>query len=154
MKHPYGPRFRVLHWCSDQMLNNALADMDLTSSQGRILGYLAHHAEAPCSRDLEEHFQLSHPSISGTLSRMEKKDFIEFRPDPEDLRIKRIHLLPKGVQCHEKIGQILRDMEKQITEGFTEEEQALFSAFLDRAITNMGGCPFPPPQKEEPKEND
>ena len=154
MKHHYGPRFRVLHWCSDQLLNDALADMDLTSSQGRILGYLSRHEDAPCARDLEEHFQLSHPSISGTLSRMEKKGFIEFRPDPADHRCKRIFLLPKGVQCHEQIGRIIHSMEERTIQGFTPEEQELFSALLDRAITNLGGCPFPPPPKEEPKKND
>ena len=152
LKHPYGPRFRVLHWCSDQLLNNALADMNLTSSQGRILGYLAHHADAPCARDLEEHFQLSHPSISGTLSRMEKKDFIEFRPDPADRRCKRIYILPKGLACHERMEQAIARIEQQTVAGFTPEEQAQFSRFLDRAIRNMGVSPCKHFHKEEPQE--
>lgn len=156
LKHHYGPRFRVLHWCTDQLLNDALADMDLTSSQGRILGYLSHHAQAPCPRDLEEHFHLSHPSISGTLSRMEKKGFIEFRPDPADHRCKRIYILPKGMECHTRIEQNIDMNEARVVQDFTPEEQELFSQFLNRAITNLGGCPPcpPPDKKEEPKAND
>ena len=39
--------------------------------------------------------------------------------------------------------------EQQILRGFTPEEEALFSQFLNRAMTNMGGSPCPPPFKEE-----
>ena len=98
MKHYYSPRFRLLHWCSDQILNDALAQMDLTASQGRIMGYLAHQPQPPCARDIEDHFHLSHPSVSGTLSRMEKKGFIALRPDDRDRRCKRIYILPKGME--------------------------------------------------------
>lgn len=136
----------MLHWCTDQLLNDALADMDLTSSQGRILGYLAHE-EAPCPRDLEEHFHLSHPSVSGTLSRMEKKGFIEFRPDPADHRCKRIYMLPKGIQCHEQIGQNIQTIEARVVRDFTPEETELFSQLLNRALDNLGGPSCPPNPK-------
>ena len=52
----FGPRFRLLHWCHDQILNDALAKMDLTAAQGHIMGYLARREEAPCSRDIEEKY--------------------------------------------------------------------------------------------------
>ena len=152
MKHYYGPRFRLLHWCNDQILNDALAQMDLTASQGRIMGYLAHRAQPPCSKDIEEHFRLSHPSVSGTLSRLEKKGFIAFRPDEHDRRCKRIHILPKGVACHEQIEQVISGIEQQVVAGFTSAEQAEFSKLLDRAIQNMGVNPCKPFHKEEHSE--
>ena len=34
--------------------------------------------------------------MSGILSRLEKKGFIELRPDPADKRCKRIYVLDKG----------------------------------------------------------
>lgn len=150
MKHHFGPRFRILHWCNDQILSDALAQMDLTASQGRIMGYLAHHtAHPPCARDIEDHFHLSHPSVSGTLSRLEKKGFIEFRPDEHDRRCKRIHILPKGIACHEKIEQTIAAIEQQVVSDFTPEERALFSQYLERAIQNMGASPCKPFSKEE-----
>ena len=150
LKH-FGARFRILHCCTDQIMNEALAQMDLTSSQGLIVGYLVRRAEAPCSRDLEEHFHLSHPSVSGTLNRLEKKGFLELRPDPEDRRCKRIYLLPKGMECHQQIVSTITQIEQRITQDFTPEEQAQFSAFLDRAIQNMGGIPCQPDRKEDSK---
>ena len=41
MKKHYGHRLRILHHCMDQAMTNALADMDLTAAQGRIMGYIA-----------------------------------------------------------------------------------------------------------------
>ena len=149
MRPHYGPRFRALHWCTRQIMTSALAEMDLTSAQGHIMGFIARQSTPPCSRDIEEAFHLSHPTVSGTLSRMEKKGFIEFRPDETDRRCKRIYILPKGYACHERIEQIIRHTEQQVVQDFTAEEQAQFSRFLDRAISNMGGNIHPPAFKEE-----
>ena len=149
MKWHFGPRFRILHCCTDQILNDALAKMDLTSSQGRIIGFIARQSEAPCCRDLEQHFHLSHPSISGTLSRLEKKGFLEARPDSEDHRLKRLYLLPKGQECHQQIQATIQSMEDRIVRDFTPEEQELLSQLLNRALANIGGNPCPSKPKEE-----
>jgi len=151
LKPLFGHRLRLLHWCTDQTMTQALASMELTAAQGRIIGYLAHRETPPCSRDLEEQFQLSHPTVSGLLNRLEKKDFVELRPDPEDRRCKRIFLLEKGWQCHELIHRTISDNEERLVSDFTEEEKAQFSRLLDRAITNMGGSPCQRRSKEETK---
>lgn len=149
MKRYFGPRFRALHWCTEQTITNDLAKMDLTASQGQILGYIARAKEPPCARDIEEFFQISHPTVSGTLSRLEKKGFIVFRADPTDRRCKRICILPKGEECHAAIAKTLWDMEEKIVADFTPEEQAQFSHLLDRAIHNMGGGMCCHKKKEE-----
>ena len=150
----YGHSIRVLHWCTDQVITNALAQMDLTAAQGPILGYLSRRKMPPCSRDIEEEFHLSHPTVSGLLSRLEKKGFIELRLDPEDRRCKRIFILEKGRQCNDRIRQAIQESEAQMLQGFTEEEKMLFDAFLKRAITNMGGSPCRKTHDEESDKHD
>ena len=129
-----------------------MENLELTGAQGHIMAYLAHTKTPPCPRDLEAEFRLTHPTVSGLLSRLEQKGFIELRTDPEDRRVKRIYVLEKGRQCHEVMHQTLLENEQRIVAGFTPEEQELFSAFLQRAIRNMGGDPTPRRFKEEPKE--
>ena len=136
-KH-YGPLLRMLHSCTNQSMTNALEEMELTAAQGHIMGFLARSKTPPCSRDIEEAFHLSHPTVSGLLSRLEKKGFIEFRTDEQDRRCKRIHVLPKGSQCHETMRQHIQETEKRLVENFTPEEQAQFFDFLERALVNMG----------------
>lgn len=153
----YGRRFRLLHWAVDQAMTNALAQMDLTAAQGHIMGYLAHQDAPPCPKDLEEAFHLSHPTVSGLLSRLEKKDFIALRPDPQDRRCKRIYIMPKGQACNQTMHQTILDIENRLVESFTSQEQAEFTRLLDMAIHNMGAdqcCRKAHHEKEEPNEND
>ena len=89
-------------------------------------------------RDVEEAFQLSHPTVSGLLNRLEKKGFIVLQSDPADRRCKRICLLPKGKECLCVMGRTVRQIEAQMVQGFTPQEQEQFSCLLDRAIENMG----------------
>lgn len=149
MQKHYGHRFRVLHSCTDRIMTEALAQMDLTSSQSRIVGFLARQPQPPCCRDIEEFFHLSHPSVSGILSRLEKKGFLIFQPDPADHRCKRIRLSPKGMECHQQIILTIDNIEQRIVQDFTAEEKELFSQFLDRAMLNMGCGPCQPSKKEE-----
>ena len=140
---------RILHWCTDQSMSNALETMELTAAQGHIMAYLAHQETPPCPRDIESAFQLSHPTVSGILARLEQKGFIQLRTDPEDRRCKRIYVLEKGLQCHELMHKTIQNNEKRIVDGFSPEEQELFGQLLQRAITNTGGSPCHPKHKED-----
>ena len=146
----YGHLIRILHWRTDQTITDTLEKMGLTASQGRVLGYVAHHPEPPCPRDIENDFHLSHPTVSGLLSRLEQKGFLQLRTDPEDRRCKRIYLLEKGKACQTQIHQRIHQHEAQLIQGFTPEEQAQFASLLQRAIENLGDCPSK--TKEEPNE--
>lgn len=141
MQKHFGPRLKLLHCRTDQAITCALAEMDLTAAQGHIMGYLSHRSAPPCPRDLEEAFHLSHPTVSGLLSRLEKKEFIQLRPDPNDKRCKRIYILEKGEACNQRIRDAIQVIEHQLIQGFSAEEQAMFTRLLDRAIDNMGGIP-------------
>ena len=147
----YGHLVRILHWCTDQIMSAALEEMDLTAAQGHIMDYLSSRQDPPCPRDLEEVFYLSHPTVSGLLSRLEQKGFIQQRKDPHDHRKKRIYILPKGIECDETMHQTINRIEEQMVQNFTQEEKEQFAGLLCRAITNMGGGPCQRLSKEEPK---
>jgi DNA-binding MarR family transcriptional regulator len=148
----YGHLIRILHSCTDQSMSNALADMELTAAQGHIMGFLAHSKEPPCPRDIEEAFRLSHPTVSGLLSRLERKDFIVLRTDEADRRCKRIFILPKGRECLDTMYKTILANEERVVKDFTEEEKELFARLLERAIGNMGGNPCKRRHKEETDE--
>ena len=152
MRTYYGHLARVLHACTDQTMTAALAQMELTAAQSHILCYITYRKNPPCARDIEEAFQLSHPTVSGILSRLEQKDFIEMRPDALDRRCKRIYIREKGLQLDEMMHQTVRSTEERMVQGFTEDEKAQFADLLRRAIDNMGGNPCKRKHKEESQE--
>ncbi len=118
-------------------MNRKLQELDLTNAQGHAICFLTRAAEPPCARDIESTFGLSHATVSGILSRMESKGFIEVRPDPTDRRIKRLCLLDRGTACSVSIARHVEESERIMTEGFTADELAQFRAYLSRAISNL-----------------
>ena len=115
---------------------------ELTPAQSHVLHYLVEHrAQCPGPRDVEEFFSLTHPTVSGILSRLEAKGFVSFRTDRDDRRCKRIHVSEKALTCDGQIHDYIEALEKQMVQDFTPEEQAQFSSLLDRAIQNLGGEP-------------
>ena len=147
----YGHLIRILHWCTDQMMTDALDKLDLTAAQGRLMAFLAHRGEQPTyAKDVEAEFHLSHPTVSGLLSRLEQKGFLELKTDPNDRRSKRIVISEKGMASHERMHSVIMDNESRIVQGFSEDEKAQFAQFLHRAIENVRpdtGCQ----KKEETK---
>lgn len=150
MNH-YGHLVRVLHCAASQAMTAALEEWGLTSAQGRIIGFLAHQPKPPCAKDIEAEFHLSHPTVSGLLSRLEKKEYVEFRPDERDGRCKRIHLLPKGWECNDQIYQSILENEERIVRGFSQQERQQFAEFLTRSIRNMNSDPDFHFQEEDTK---
>ena len=145
----YGHLLRILHWCTDQAMTSALEKMDLTASQGHIMGFLSRQPAPPCPRDIEEAFHLSHPTVSGLLSRLEQKGFIQLQTDPADRRCKRIYICQKGHECHQTMHQTILSTEACLVQDFTPEEKEQFARLLQRAIANMGAAPCQFSSKEE-----
>lgn len=141
MQVHYGHLARLLHFCMDQALTSAVENMELTAAQGRIVGFLMHSPEPPCPRDIELAFHLSHPTVSGLLSRLEQKGFLELRTDPQDRRCKRIYILPKGIEILDRMHLAIGEIEERIVQDFTPEEREQFARLMRRAIHNMGGSP-------------
>ena len=132
-----GHSIKKLHFLMEQAINQRLLELDLTSAQGHVIGFLRRSKEPPCAKDLETAYGLSHATVSGILSRMEAKGFIEQRPDSRDRRVKRIFLLERGLACSQSIWQHIEESERIMSAGFSPEEQAQLRTFLSRAISNL-----------------
>ena len=62
----------------DKHMNEGLKKYDLTKSQRDVLGYLHFtDKEVVIQKDIEEHFHISNPTVTGILNRLEQKGFIE-----------------------------------------------------------------------------
>lgn len=143
----YGRQFHMISCAMRQRMDQTLASMELTSAQGHIMGYLAHCQQPPCARDIEQDFHLSHPTVSGLLARLEKKEFITQQPDPQDKRRKLIYIMPKGKACNEAMDAVIADNDNRLLSGFSQEERCQFQALLARALGNVSQGQFIP--KEE-----
>lgn len=138
-QHRYGYKIKQVSRGFEKVINSFYAGMDLTFAQGMTLRYLSNHRNEPAyAKDLERHFELSHPTVSGILQRLEAKGFITLAPEKQDRRCKRIVLTQRALDNHEHICATMGELEQTLVSGFSEEEQEQFWSLLCRAAQNVG----------------
>ncbi len=115
----------------DRQANKNLQCCRLTRAQAHLLMVLNHAGERGHSlKELEKYFQVSQPTIVGTVSRLEKKGLISSFQDPENRRGKWVRLTPTGAdRCYAAHGG-MEKMDAFLVSGLTEEEQAEFHRLL------------------------
>jgi MarR family transcriptional repressor of mepA len=75
--------------------NLVLKDYGITVKQGRFLGFLHENKGIETSqKDLQEHFEISHPTTVGIIKRLEQKNLITTRFDEINRRNKIVELAP------------------------------------------------------------
>ena len=141
-----GHRVRILSQAIRQAIDRKLCDLDLTGQQSFIIRYLSERqGEVVYPKDIERRFNLTHPTVSGLLQRLEGKGFIVCEPDPDDRRYKRVTLTPPARECQQEICRHIHAMEQTMTAGMTEAEIGTLISLLDRATANLSA----EQQKEE-----
>ena len=145
-------------------LSNAIAQdmrqnseqLGLTSSQGMFLHHLWFRQEKlgvpTFAKDLEEFFDIKHPTVSGILQRMEAAGFVEFQASEADRRCKAILLTPKAMELHVETERHIQQTEARLVSGMSEAEILEFRRLLRLAADNLDVChkpTIPETQKEE-----
>ena len=133
-----GMRVRILSQTIHTAIDRKLTALGLTGQQSFVLRFLSEHTGEPVyARDIEKRFNLTHPTVSGILQRLESKGFISILPDPDDRRCHRIALTDKGRRCQQDIQAHIDAMERAMTNGMTDAEQAQLHDLLARLTDNL-----------------
>ena len=133
-----GPRLRHLNLLLRANMDRKFTSLDLTGTQSFILRHLsACGQEAVYPKDIEKRFNLTHPTVSGILQRMEAKGFITITPDPDDRRCKMLHTTEKADRCQKEVCSYIGQLETVMMDGMTETEKDTFLRCLDRVISNL-----------------
>ena len=133
-----GPRLKSLCNALAQAANRSAEEAGLTGAQAFMMDYIARH-QPLYARDLERHFRLRHPTVSGIVQRLEGKGFLVCAPEETDRRCKRLWLTEQGQQANSLAVQRLKQVEQALANGFTAQEQREFSRLLDKAIESLAG---------------
>lgn len=119
---------KTIHNATVKHANNMLKQENVTMSQLRFLIYLHEHPdEKVTSKTFETLFSLSQPTVVGTLSRLQAKDYVELRKDERDKRVKNIYLTKAGSDCCERANISRLEMQAQTMSSLSfEETKALY----------------------------
>lgn len=131
-----GAKINLISKILRRRFNQLANDEGLFSGQQHII-LLLKHGEGLTVSQVAEVIGVAPATASVSIKRMEKAGFIEKRSDEVDARITKLYLTSKGKAIPDKIREKINEQEKFITNGFTDEEVALFTEFLERALKNL-----------------
>lgn len=111
---------------------------NLTSFQFWVLSFLFRESDRELfQRDVEAEFNIRRSTASELLKTMEANGLIRRVPVDYDARLKKIVTLPYAEEIRRQLDVQVERTEKQLTEGFTEEEMAQFYDFIRRFKENL-----------------
>jgi len=121
----------------------AFAAVDLTPSQYFIL-FRVKCGAATSSAELARAMGVLPQSMTELLAPLEKRGAIVRRPDPANNRILRIELTPAGIRLFEKGTEIAVRMERELLEGFQEQDLLTLRRLFGDLIASAEAHSFHP----------
>jgi len=110
---------KQIFFMNQARLNEMFAEFGLTGTQTHILIYLFRSHENGCDvmqRDIEKAMDISNPTVTGILNRLENKGLIVRKTSEKDARIKHIVVTEKALE-----------LDKILRKKFAENDAALIS---------------------------
>ena len=122
---------KQIHLNSEKKLNREIGANGLTFSQFVILNYLSLNKDKTIyKKDIEKAVKLSHATTMGVLSRLYKKECIDFC-SVDDKRFQQVVLTSKGENLLNKIFGVFESHENFMCDIFSKEEyKTLFELLL------------------------
>ena len=104
-----------------------------------ILRDLGQKGELSAQRELADILQVSPATVAVSLKSLQRLGMIERHSDSTDQRRKRIALTPKGLHAVDTCLEVFRQVDQQMFQGFSQEEQQQLTAYHRRMLKNLGG---------------
>lgn len=108
-----------------------LSKYDITPAQYMILYHLWEE-DGLSPKRLAELSDLDASTITGLLTRMEKKDLIERKHSKNDRRAVNVYLTQRGSGLEDVILDVIEESNSEILKSLDKKEQALFKDYLNR----------------------
>lgn len=139
MEYPVGHLFKII---SDRLRAKANADKSmiknkLTLSQVRVLSFISDSGGNVTQKEIEEHLGVTHPTVVGIVSRMEKTGYLTCHFDKEDKRNKLVMLTEMASQISVQMHEEMMEREKHLLNGLSEQEIAELRRMLSIIYKNI-----------------
>ena len=131
---------RFVYFALEREKNQYFEQHNLTSSQGDILLFLGgayYHQRDVNQKNIEEHFHLTNPTVTGLLKRLEEKGFIDRKKSETDGRQKLISLTDQSIQVLEDFQAHKETIDQKLLQGIDGDEHALIIKQLKKLLRNL-----------------
>lgn len=128
---------KQVHILQEQRLNKKFERFGLTGAQTFTLVSLFKAREKNKKlnqKDLERILDISNPTVTGILNRLEAKDLIKRVPCKHDARIKYIEVTQKAIELDKEIRKTFKESEQELVSSLTPEEIDRLNEYLIKIL--------------------
>jgi MarR family transcriptional regulator, organic hydroperoxide resistance regulator len=115
-------QFAKTYQLSSRFLSQKVSELNLTSVQAMILGFLDMEDQITSS-ELGKRAELDSATLTGILDRLEAAEFIERRGNPDDRRSIHIHLTAKGKAMAREATRVIAAANTEFLQVLTETQK-------------------------------
>ena len=131
---------KVIHTAMRTEVNKRLIEKNITSSQMDVLVFIAN--EEKCKKeinqvDIERHFSLTNPTVTGLLNRLQEKKFIKRVQSKKDARFNSIILTKYGKEFIGYCYEDLLNFEEVLVGNLNGEERKELIRLLDKVLKSV-----------------
>ena len=120
-----------------RLLDKNVSKVGLHRCQHGVLLHLLHAKEAPTQKELAMALDISSAAMTKVLKRLEEDGYILRVAQENDLRCLRITLTEKGKSILEQSRALVEEVDKNMFNGFSEDELASFYECLNKIYLNL-----------------
>ena len=113
------------------------SEIGLTFSQVRVLHFLEHRNGRATQKQIEDHLNVSHPTVKGIVTRMEKSDFVRCYQDDKDRRNKYVELTDKARSVMSTLESGRKAKQESLVRGLSEAEIEEANRLLGIMLGNL-----------------
>ena len=135
-----GPLIKVCHQEIKKNIDHRLSVFDLTSTQLHTLIMILRNFKEDNKinqRDIEQYLEISNPTVTGILNRLESKKLVYRQQCMEDARVKYILPTKKAIELDKEIVAVFQDTDSYVLKGFETQETENLINYLNRIIDNL-----------------
>lgn len=117
--------------------DNSLKESGLTISQTRVMQIIHEKGGEITQKEIEASLQVSHPTVVGIVSRLEKNGYLSCRVDECDRRNKIVSVTDKARQIAKIMYDGRENVEKRLLKGLSDKEVSELRRMLEILYNNM-----------------
>lgn len=138
MKREIGPMIKSINDSIRTQADSDLKDHHLTFAHSRVLIYLKDRENYQATqKEIEDFLQVSHPTVTGIVSRMQRNGIVTCHTDPDDKRNKIVTLTPYALSVSDEMDERVKLLENRMLKGLTSEEADTLRNLLERVLKNV-----------------
>ena len=137
MRRHIGFLLKQANLLHQMQLNQTFKEFDLTASQTFSLIYLfeAKRAQKEVNqKDIEREMDVSNPTVTGILNRLEHKGLIERVECPSDARVRNIVVTEKALEIDKQLQIKFREAEEELIASLSEKEADELQRLLKKIL--------------------